>query len=64
MVLHFTIAGLTASHGHYENEVNGNNNLQGSIAGAPAKGVIASSYIFIAAYGLTWICEAPTAWIY
>ncbi|KUL87618.1 hypothetical protein ZTR_05931 [Talaromyces verruculosus] len=61
MACHFAIAGLMANYGHYVNEVNGNSNLRWSIDGAPAKGVIACSYIFVGFYGLTW---APGAWIY
>lgn len=61
MVLHFTIAGIMASEGHYVDEVNGNSNLRWEIAGAAGKGVIACSYIFVGIYGLTW---APVAWIY
>ena len=61
MILHFTMAGLMASRGHYVSEVNGNANLRWVIRGAPAKGVIAAAYIFVAVYGFTW---APAAWIY
>ncbi|BDD59075.1 hypothetical protein MAP00_004313 [Monascus purpureus] len=61
MILHYTIAGLMASHGHYVDEVQGNRNLRWEIHGAPAKGVIACSYIFTGIYGFTW---APTGWIY
>ncbi|KKY24921.1 putative sugar transporter [Phaeomoniella chlamydospora] len=61
MGLHFAIAGLMASYGHYVSEIDGNKNLRWLITGAPSKGVIACSYIFVGVYGLTW---APTAWIY
>lgn len=55
MACHFAIAGLMANYGHYVSEVNGNSNLRWSIDGAPAKGVIACSYIFVGFYGLTWV---------
>jgi len=55
MILHFTIAGLMATYGHYANKVAGNANLKWEINGHPAKGVIASSYLFVAVYGLTWV---------
>jgi len=55
MILHFTIAGLMATDGHYVQKVAGNANLRWEISGAPAKGVIACSYLFVAIYGLTWV---------
>lgn len=61
MALHFTIAGLMATYGHPVDSIDGNANLRIEVLGAPAKGVIACSYIFVGVYGLTW---APTAWIY
>ncbi|KAJ9385860.1 hypothetical protein DTO063F5_4067 [Paecilomyces variotii] len=61
MALHFAIAGLMATDGHFVPDVNGNSNLRWEIHGASAKGVIACSYIFVGVYGLTW---APTGWIY
>ncbi|PWY69064.1 sugar transporter [Aspergillus heteromorphus CBS 117.55] len=61
MAMHFAIAGLMASRGHHVDEVDGNSNLRWEIDGAPGKGVIACSYIFVAVYGFTW---APVAWIY
>lgn len=59
--LHYTIAAVMASEGNYTDSVDGNANLRWEIAGAPAKAVIACSYIFVGIYGLTW---APAAWIY
>jgi hypothetical protein len=56
-LLHFTIAGLMASKGHFVPEVNGNPNLRWVISGPPSKGVIACSYIFVGIYGLTWVCS-------
>ncbi|RAH68561.1 sugar porter family MFS transporter [Aspergillus aculeatinus CBS 121060] len=61
MALHFAIAGIMASYGHHVDSVDGNSNLKWSITGAPGKGVIACSYIFVGIYGLTW---APAGWIY
>lgn len=55
MALHFAIAGLMASDGHYVDSVNGNSNLRWEIHGPAAKGVIACSYIFVGVYGLTWV---------
>lgn len=55
MALHFAIAGLMASRGHYVDQVGDNPNLRWVIKGAPAKGVIACSYIFVGFYGLTWV---------
>lgn len=59
MALHFAVAGLMASRGHYVDEVNGNENLRWTIHGPAAKGVIACSYIFTGFYGLTWV-SLPT----
>lgn len=56
MALHFAIAGLMATDGHFVPSVNGNSNLRWEIHGASAKGVIACSYIFVGVYGLTWVC--------
>lgn len=56
MALHFAIAGLMATDGHFVPDVNGNSNLRWEIHGASAKGVIACSYIFVGVYGLTWVC--------
>ncbi|PYH47020.1 sugar porter family MFS transporter [Aspergillus saccharolyticus JOP 1030-1] len=61
MALHFATAGIMASYGHHVDSVAGNSNLKWSITGAPGKGVIACSYIFVGVYGLTW---APAGWIY
>ncbi|KAI9045965.1 sugar porter family MFS transporter [Aspergillus affinis] len=61
LALHFAIAGIMATYGHPVDSIDGNENLRWSIAGAPGKGVIACSYIFVGVYGFTW---APTAWVY
>ena len=55
MILHYAIAGLMATDGHYVDDVQGNKNLRWVIGGAPAKGVIACSYIFTGIYGFTWV---------
>lgn len=55
MALHFGIAAIMATRGHYVDSVNDNANLRWEIAGAPGKGVIACSYIFTGVYGLTWV---------
>lgn len=60
MALHFTIAGLMASRGHYVNQVNGDKNLRWVVHGAAAKGVIACTLIFVGVYGLTWVCMLPS----
>jgi sugar porter (SP) family MFS transporter len=60
-VLHFTTGAVMATQGEAVDSVDGNDNLRWIIEGAPAKGVIAMCYIFVAVYGLTW---APVAWIY
>jgi hypothetical protein len=60
--LHPNFQALLATHGHYVDSVNGDSNVRWTIdGGSYSKGVIASSYLFIAAYGLTW---APAAWVY
>ncbi|KAH2539008.1 hypothetical protein KXW97_005365 [Aspergillus fumigatus] len=61
MALHYAIAGIMATYGNPVDEIDGNKNLRWEIKGAPGKGVIACSYIFVGIYGLTW---APAAWIY
>lgn len=61
MALHFAIAGIMASYGHHVDSVDGNSNLKWSITGAPGKGVIACSYIFVGIYGLTWVSRQPLA---
>ncbi|THH03089.1 hypothetical protein EW146_g10511, partial [Bondarzewia mesenterica] len=57
----FTVAGLLAAHGHYVDSVDGNENVRWTITGAPSKGVIACSYLFVAAFAVTW---GPVSWIY
>ncbi|KAK7511504.1 glucose transporter [Phyllosticta citriasiana] len=62
MAFNFAVGGLMASYGNYmPNGVNGSSTVRWQVTGPPAKGVIACSYLFVAAYGLTW---APAAWIY
>ncbi|KAI0016382.1 putative MFS glucose transporter [Xylariomycetidae sp. FL0641] len=62
MALHFAIAGLMANYGHHVHDIDGNEILKWKLDdSAASKGVIASSYIFVGVYGLTW---APTGWIY
>ena len=60
-IIHFATAGVMAVHGMPVDGVPGIPNLRWSIEGAPARGVIALSYIFVGVYGFTW---APTGWIY
>jgi MFS family permease len=56
------IKALMATHGHPVDEVGGNSNVRWTMdAGSYSKGVIASSFLFIAVYGVTW---APAAWVY
>ena len=61
LVIHFATAGVMATYGHPVDGINGNENLTWAIEGAPAKSIIALSYLFVAMYGLTW---APIGWIY
>ncbi|KAF2085157.1 sugar transporter [Saccharata proteae CBS 121410] len=61
MILNFAVGGIMASYGHHVDRVGDSTNIKWQVLGAPAKGVIACSYIFVGIYGLTW---APTAWIY
>lgn len=60
-IIHFATAGVMATHGWAVDGVPGIPNLRWSIEGAPARGVIALSYIFVGIYGFTW---APIGWIY
>lgn len=55
MALHYAIAGIMATYGNPVDEIDGNKNLRWEIKGAPGKGVIACSYIFVGIYGLTWV---------
>jgi len=57
----FCVAGLMASKGHHVTHVGSATNIRWVLHGSYAKGVIACSYLFVAAYGFTW---APAAWIY
>jgi hypothetical protein len=59
--LNFAVGGLMANFGHPMDEVAGNPNIVWQVTGAPAKGIIACTYIFVGIYGLTW---APVTWIY
>jgi hypothetical protein len=52
--LNFAVAGLMANYGHVVDGVDGNANVVWQVTGAPAKGVIACTYIFVGVYGLTW----------
>ncbi|KAJ0299615.1 hypothetical protein COL5a_000138 [Colletotrichum fioriniae] len=60
-IIHFTTGAVMKVHGNPVDSVNGDDNLKWEVTGAPAKGVIALSYIFVGVYGLTW---APIGWIY
>ena len=59
----FTNAGLMASYGHAAPEGGLNNIAEQSweIGGAPAKAVIACTYLFVASYAPTW---GPASWVY
>ncbi|KIY46119.1 sugar transporter [Fistulina hepatica ATCC 64428] len=58
----FATAGLLASDGYYvAGGVDGNADIRWTINGAPSKGVIACSYLFVASYAITW---GPVGWIY
>lgn len=79
MVIHFATAGIMATYGQPVDDVNGNENLRWQIDGPAGRAVIALSYIFVGAYGWTWVShpsqcpcrfqantqpQAPAAWIY
>lgn len=51
----FAVAGLLAAHGHYVDSVDGNENIRWTITGAPSKGVIACSFLFVASFAVTWV---------
>lgn len=57
--LNFAVAGLMKTGGNRVEEVGGNTNIKWRVHGSYAKGVIACSYIFVAFYGLTWVCHPP-----
>lgn len=57
----FAVAGLLAAHGHYVDSVDGNENIRWTITGAPSKGVIACSFLFVASFAVTW---GPVSWLY
>ncbi|KAI9731008.1 MAG: hypothetical protein M1834_005469 [Cirrosporium novae-zelandiae] len=63
MVWLFCNAGLLAGYGHYAGPdgVNGDAEASWVVHGAPAKGVIACSYLFVASYAPTW---GPVSWTY
>ncbi|KAK1537679.1 hypothetical protein CPAR01_07792 [Colletotrichum paranaense] len=60
-IIHFTTGAVMKVYGNPVDSVNGDDNLRWEVTGAPAKGVISLSYIFVGVYGLTW---APIGWIY
>ncbi|KIY46120.1 sugar transporter [Fistulina hepatica ATCC 64428] len=58
----FATAGLLASDGYYVPDgVADNADIRWTINGAPSKGVIACSYLFVASFAITW---GPVSWIY
>lgn len=54
--LNFAVAGLMATGGNSVTNVDGNFNIKWQVHGSYATGVIACSYLFVAFYGLTWVC--------
>ncbi|KAI9793090.1 MAG: hypothetical protein M1816_000988 [Peltula sp. TS41687] len=56
-------SGLLATYGHYAGPqgVNGKPEASWSITGPPSKAVIASTYLFVASFAITW---GPASWIY
>ena len=63
MIWMFANAGLLASYGEYAGPEGVNNTPEAStrISGAPAKAVIACTYLFVASFAPTW---GPVSWIY
>lgn len=62
MIWMFTNAGLLASYGEVvEGGVNGIAAASMQVTGAPAKALIASTYLFVASYAPTW---GPVSWVY
>ncbi|EPQ31450.1 uncharacterized protein PFL1_00785 [Pseudozyma flocculosa PF-1] len=58
MVWLFTIAGLMASYGHF---VESDTPVRWKVEGAPAKAIIACTFLFVASYAPTW---GPVSWTY
>jgi hypothetical protein len=54
--LNFAVAGLMKTGGHSVTNVADNYNIKWQVEGSYATGVIACSYLFVAFYGLTWVC--------
>ncbi|EIM84473.1 general substrate transporter [Stereum hirsutum FP-91666 SS1] len=57
----FATSGLLATYGHYVDGIDDNPDIRWTISGAPSKGVIACSFLFVATYAVTW---APLSWVY
>ena len=59
----FANGGILASYGHYAgpNGVDNTPEASWEVLGAPSKGLIACSYLFVASYAPTW---GPVSWIY
>jgi hypothetical protein len=58
----FADAGILASYGVYQpNGVDGVREASTLVSGAPAKAIIACSYLFVASFAPTW---GPVSWIY
>jgi len=61
-VFMFTNAGILGTHGTHEpNGIDGIREATTSVTGAPAKAVIACTYLFVASFAPTW---GPVSWVY
>jgi hypothetical protein len=62
MIWMFTNAGLLANYGRVvPGGVGGVAAVSMELSGAPAKALIASTYLFVASFAVTW---GPTSWVY